>query len=182
MHALEAVERIVARFNGVLLAGAKFLAIACLVLMLVIVNVAVFKRYVLDDALPWSEEIAKFVMVWLTFMTAPIGLKIGAHVGIEALVQYLRGRFRQVLLAFIFAGIIALMYVFITEGIFMTWNARIQRASTIDISIFYVYMCIPLGCFLVASVAFEFFLGAIKGIIDPSKALVLPSSELVQAE
>jgi len=182
MRGLELLEQLVARVNSVLLACAKVLAIACLVVMLVIVNYAVFKRYVLDDALPWSEEIAKFVMVWLTFMAAPIGLKVGAHVGIEALVKFLRGRLRQVLLVLIFASIISLMYVFISEGVFMTWNARIQRASTVDISIFYVYICIPIGCSLVAMVAFEFLLGAIKGVIDPSKAIELPSSDLVQAE
>ena len=182
MRALEALERFVGRINAVLLLAAKWLAIACLVVMLAIVDVAVFKRYVLDDALPWSEEFAKFVMVWLTFMTAPIGLKVGAHVGIEALIQFLKGRMRQVLLAFIFTGIIALMYVFIKEGWFMTWNARLQRASTADVSIFYVYICMPIGCTLVALVAFEFLLGAIKGIIDPSKAPELRGHDMVQAE
>ena len=182
MRALEAVEWFLGRLNAGLLAGARWLSITCVILMLVIVNLAVFQRYVMDDALAWSEEIAKFVMVWLTFMTAPLGLKVGAHVGIEALTQFLKGRPRQLLMAFIFASIIALMYVFVTEGWFMTWNARIQTASTIDISIFYVYICMPIGCSVVALVAFEFLLGAIKGIIDPSKAPEPPSNDLVQAE
>ena len=182
MRALEAVEWFVNRLNCGLLEGAKWLSIICVVLMLGIVNIAVFQRYVMDDALAWSEEIAKFVMVWLTFMSAPIGLKLGAHVGIEAFVQYLKGRARQCLLVLIFMGIIALMYVFITEGWFMSWNARIQTASTIDISIFYVYICMPIGCSLVALVAFEFMLGALKGVIDPTKALTLPSQEQVLTE
>ena len=181
MRAFEALERFVGFVNHWLLAGAKVLSIVCVVLMLVIVNWAVFQRYILDDALAWSEEIAKFVMVWLTFMAAPVGLKVGAHVAIEALLQYLKGRARQALMAFIFASIIALMYVFVTEGWFMTWNARIQTASTIDISIFYVYICMRIGCAVVALVAFEFLLGAIKGIIDPSK-VPISSHEIMPGE
>ena len=182
MRAIEALERWLNRLNTYLLFGAKWVAIICLALMLIIVDIAVFQRYVLNDALAWSEEIAKFVMVWLTFMTAPLGLKIGAHVGIEALIQYLKGRLRQLLLVFIFAGIIALMMVFIKEGYFMTLNARIQRASTIDVSIFYVYICMPIGCTLVALVALEFMVGAIKGLIDPDRGLELPNQGLGSAE
>jgi TRAP-type C4-dicarboxylate transport system permease small subunit len=182
MRALEALHGFVSRSNSALLWLAKWLAIACLVVMLVIVNVSVFQRYVMNDALPWSEEIAKFVMVWLTFMSAPIGLKIGAHMAIEVLVQSLRGRMRQILYILIFAGIISLMYVFVTTGWFLTLNARMQRASTIDVSIFYVYICIPIGSALVASVAFEFLLGAVMGVIDPDKGFKPPAQELVQAE
>lgn len=182
MRALETLESFIGRLNSMLLAVAKWLSIACLILMLVIVNVAVFNRYVLNDAVPWSEEVAKFVMVWLTFMAAPVGLKMGAHMAIELLPQFLKGRLRQILYAAIFSGIISLMYVFITTGWFLTMNARLQRASTIDISIFYVYICIPVGCTLVALVAFEFLLGAIKGTIDPDKELKLKSQELIQAE
>ena len=115
----------------------KWLAIILLAIMLIIVDIAVFMRYVMNDALAWSEEIAKFVMVWLTFFVAPVGLRMGAHVGIEVILGQLRGRLRQFLIMMIFAGIIALMVVFVKEGAFMTWNAAssappqsISRSST----------------------------------------------------
>ncbi len=167
---LERLETGLARVNDRVIAVFKWLAIILLALMLVIVDIAVFMRYVMNDALAWSEEIAKFVMVWLTFFVAPIGLRMGAHVGIEVILGQLRGRFRQFLIMMIFAGIIALMAVFVKEGAFMTWNARIQRASTIDISIFYVYICMPIGSFAVAMIALEYMVNAVRGIIDPAKA------------
>ena len=182
MQALARLEGWIAQFNDWVLAAFKWLAIALLASMLIIVDVAVFMRYVMNDALAWSEEIAKFVMVWLTFVVAPIGLRMGAHVGIEVLIGHLKGRLRQLLLILIFAGIIGLMVVFVKEGSFMTWNARIQRASTIDISILYVYICMPVGSFMVATVALEYMINAIRGLIDPSQARAEPSHELVQAE
>ena len=179
---LETLETAITRLNDRMLVGLKWLVILLLGLMLLIVDVAVFMRYVMNDALAWSEEIAKFVMVWLTFFAAPIGLRMGAHVGIEVLIGNLRGRIRQLLLLLIFAGIIGLMVVFVKEGAFMTWNARIQRASTIDISIFYVYMCIPIGSFAVGLVALELMVNALRGLVDPEKARPQRAHELVQAE
>ncbi len=168
--ALEALEAGLAFVNGRILTVFKWFAIILLVAMLAIVDVAIFMRYVMNDALAWSEEIAKFVMVWLTFIVAPIGLRQGAHVGIEVLIGNIGGRFRQVLLILIFVGVIALMVVFVKEGSFMTWNARIQRASTIDLSILYVYICMPIGSFMIGMVALEFVINAIRGVIDPRAA------------
>ena len=107
---------------------------------------------------------------------------MGAHVGIEVLVGNIKGRLRQLTLILIFAGVIALMFVFVKEGTFMTWNARIQTASTIDISILYVYICMPIGSFVVGMVALEYLINAVRGLIDPDKARTPPGHELVQAE
>ena len=170
---IETAEKGLGAFNDTVLTGFKWLAIFLLALMLLIVDIAVFMRYVMNDALAWSEEIAKFVMVWMTFIAAPLGLKIHAHVGIDALIGRSSGRVQQFLLFLIFAGIISLMVVFVKEGAYMTWNARIQRASTIDISILYVYICMPLGSLLVATVSLEYVLNAIKGMIDPRLARCL---------
>jgi TRAP-type C4-dicarboxylate transport system permease small subunit len=166
----ERFENYVGRFNGVMLGIFKWSVVAVLIIMTSIVFVAVIFRYGLNDALPWSEEIAKFFMVWLTFLAAPVGLSRGSHVAIETLSSYLGGRPRQVVQAFVFMSIIALMVIFVKEGTFLTWNARIQRHSTVDLSILYVYMAMPIGCAATALVAFEYFLGACKGIIDPSRA------------
>ncbi len=109
----------------------KWPAMALLISILAIVDVAVFMRHVMNDVLSWPEEISKFVMVWLTFVVAPLGLRSGAHVGIGVLVGNLGGRSRQLPLMVIFPGIISLMGAIMKECSFMAWNARIQPASTI---------------------------------------------------
>jgi TRAP-type C4-dicarboxylate transport system permease small subunit len=167
--AIEAIERLVGRLNALLLAVCKGLAIFLLAAMTAIVIANVFGRYVLSDAIPWSEEIAKFVMVWMTFIAAPIGLQLGAHIAIDALANALRGRFYFLLQLAIFSAIIALMAMYVDEALFLTLNARIQRASTIDLSIFYVYAAMPIGCAVVALVSLEFWLNALKGLVDPAR-------------
>lgn len=160
----------VAWLNHWLLWICKIMAVALIVGMTAIIFVNVVFRYGLNDAIPWSEEIAKFVMVWMTFMAAPVGLSLGAHIAIDALANKLRGRVYFVLQLIIFANIMALMAMFVDEASFLAWNARIQRASTIDVSILYVYAAMPIGCAVTAMVALEFWLNALKGLIDPSRA------------
>ena len=167
--AIELLENLIGRLNSLLLSLCKGVSIVLLAIMLGIIVAAVFFRYVLNDAIPWSEEIAKFVMVWMTFIVAPVGLKTGAHIAIDALANRIQGRLYFLLQVWIFSAVILLMLMFVDEASFLTWNARIQRASTIDVSILYVYIAMPIGCAITALVSFEFWLNAVKGLIDPSR-------------
>ena len=68
----------------------------CIVLILFMtleVIVAVFFRYVLDAPIKWGEELARLVMVWAGLLGISIALKEGDHIGLEALVGRLSGRF-----------------------------------------------------------------------------------------
>lgn len=58
-----------------------FIPAFMLVVMLVVVNLQVFMRFVLQNPLSWPEEISRWCLVWITFA----GLGYGAHN--EALVR-----------------------------------------------------------------------------------------------
>lgn len=156
------VESILGAFNGAVLRLFRWLVMTILAVMTAIVLSGVFFRYVLNDALAWSEEIAKFMMVWMAFIAAPLAYKSGALVAIEALPRALKGRVREVLLVVIELIVITLMVVFIIKGAFLAQNASIQRASTIDLSIMYVYAAMPVGAFMVLMVAVQSVVGSLR--------------------
>jgi TRAP-type C4-dicarboxylate transport system permease small subunit len=158
------LEKILGVINGYVLRLCRWLALTLLATMTAIVLSSVFFRYVLNDALAWSEEIAKFLMVWMTFIAAPLALKAGALVAIEALPNALRGRARDCLVLLIQLAIISLMVAFVDRGSFLAQNAYIQRASTINISILYVYIAMPLGALFILMLSVETLLGAMRRI------------------
>lgn len=162
------IENGLDRFNNLVLTGFKGFVIGLLGAMTLIVIAGVFCRYVLGNALPWSEELAKFLMVWMTFVAAPIALKSGALVAIGTLTDRLRGRAYSLMLLLVYLTIISLMVVFIKDGGFLTWNARIQRASTFNLSISYVYIAMPIGALVILTVALEMFVRSLRGVLDPS--------------
>ncbi len=55
----------------------SYLSTVALALMLLIILLQVFCRYVLNNALPWPDEAARFFMLWLTGLTAPVAMRHG---------------------------------------------------------------------------------------------------------
>jgi TRAP-type C4-dicarboxylate transport system permease small subunit len=52
-------------------------------LMVVVILVQVFFRYVMGNALPWPDEAARFMMLWLTGLIAPTAYRRGGFVAID---------------------------------------------------------------------------------------------------
>jgi TRAP-type C4-dicarboxylate transport system permease small subunit len=49
----------------------------------------VFFRYALNNALPWPDEAARFCMLWMTGLMAPLALRHGGFVAIDMFQQML---------------------------------------------------------------------------------------------
>ena len=60
------------RFNRLVGWIGSYLSILALALMVLIILLQVFCRYVLNYALPWPDEAARFLMLWLTGLMAPV--------------------------------------------------------------------------------------------------------------
>jgi len=161
-------EALLDRVNVLILIIFRWLTVGLISAMTVIVLSGVFFRYVLNDALPWSEEIAKFLMVWMTFIAAPLAFKSGALVAIDAVPKLLKGRARQLLLVIIQLVIISLMVAFVDRGSFLAKNAYIQRASTINLSITYVYIAMPIGALAIAMLSIQSLFGSLRRLVDGS--------------
>ena len=68
-----------------MLAVARWAAIVLLALMVAVILAQVVFRYVLGDALNWTEEAARFGMLWMTGLMAPLAYRRGGFVAIDML-------------------------------------------------------------------------------------------------
>lgn len=71
---------------------ARYICLLCAVGMAALVNLAVFYRYVLNDPLFWPEELARFLMVWITFIGGSIALRRGSLFSFTIISGSLSGR------------------------------------------------------------------------------------------
>ncbi|MGR3494927.1 TRAP transporter small permease [Citreimonas sp.] len=92
MVLLLALLRPVQGVNDVLLRAGKGLATAAIGLMVLCILLQVFFRYALNNALPWPEEAARFLMLWMTGLIAPAAYRRGGFVAIDMLQAALPGR------------------------------------------------------------------------------------------
>jgi C4-dicarboxylate transporter DctM subunit len=51
--------------------------------MLVVVTLQVWYRFVLNDPLAWSEELARYLFVWISFIGSAVGVRMNVHLGID---------------------------------------------------------------------------------------------------
>lgn len=78
-------SRVLASVNTLLNALGQKIAIACMALMVCCILLQVVFRYVFNNALPWPDEAARFLMLWMTGVVAPTALRRGGFVAIDML-------------------------------------------------------------------------------------------------
>lgn len=62
----------------------KVLCAICLALMSAIIVAQVFFRYVLNNSLSWSEEVARYLFVWMVYLGISLGVKTDKHICVDA--------------------------------------------------------------------------------------------------
>lgn len=116
------------------------------------VVVEVILRYGFGSSLIFTEELTRYTMVWVAFLGGVVALRDGAHVatgGIGDRFGPTAGRAASLL-----ADGLALLFL-----LTLTWasiqtlpNQRDQYTTTLEVSIFWFYLAIPVGSVLMALV------------------------------
>ena len=156
------------RFNDIVEVVGKYLGLTLIGTMTLVILYQVFMRYVLNDPPTWSEEISRFMMVWMTFLVAPIAYRRGMNVAIETLSRYLVGRVQAALQLVLNALILYFMIEYAEEGIGLAERGLKSKAFTVNVKLFWFYLIVPAGFYLLAAVSVENILRAIKGLVDPA--------------
>ena len=146
--------------------GRQFAWIAIL-LMVIVILVQVFFRYVLNNALPWPDELARFLMLWMTGLIAPSAYRWGGFVSIDILERFLPKILSTLLTIFIlFVSLCVLVIGFelglkhINAGwIFNSSSIKIPfhliGGKTEPIKLAWMYMSLPVGIVFLISVNIE---------------------------
>ncbi|GAB4513652.1 MAG: hypothetical protein Tsb0019_11110 [Roseibium sp.] len=85
MGALLAVLAPLDRLNSQLLRIGRWIGILAVALMVAAILIQVVFRYLLNNALPWPDEAARFCMLWMTGLMAPTAFRRGGFVAIDML-------------------------------------------------------------------------------------------------
>lgn len=96
---------------------AKIISIGALILMVCFILAQVFMRYILNDAPNWTEEAARFGMLWMTGLMAPIAYRHGGFVAIDMLERALSERLTAMLTLVLFAMSLAVLLVMWDKGL-----------------------------------------------------------------
>ena len=76
----------------------------------------VFFRYVVQDALTWTEESARYLMIWMGFLGMGLAVREGGHVAVDLLVNALPPALRRASLVAAQALVLAFLAAVVVAG------------------------------------------------------------------
>lgn len=142
-------------FNVTVSRWAVNLAALLLAAMVIIILSQVFFRYVLNDSLSWSEELAKFMMVWVACLVAPWAYRENLNVAIHMFADAFPARLRLFTEWVISVLVILICGLFLKESIAFWQGGFSIDAASLPLKLGYFYSCAPVAFFLLICVGVE---------------------------
>jgi len=152
-----------ARINAQLNRGVEYLLSALGISMAIIVATEVFCRYLLNHSLFWSEELARYILVWLTFLGATAAYWRKAHPGIDLLSSRMGPHLRRVNAIFVHLVSLCLFLVMIYHGAVFSYFVRLQITPALSLPKWLIFAVIPISGLLLACHCLFFLVRDVQG-------------------
>ena len=148
--------------------------------MVIVILLQVFFRYVLNNALPWPDEAARFLMLWMTGLIAPSAYRWGGFVAIDMIISSMPKVAGNVLTLLLLILSLFILIVGLKLGLQHIKVGWIFNSSSIKIPLFligeqskpiklaWMYMSLPVGISMLILVNIELIFIRILSIINPN--------------
>lgn len=176
--------RLYAQVNTWVLRLMRHVAWMALALMVVVILAQVFFRYVLNNALPWPDEAARFLMLWMTALMAPSAMRWGGFVSIDMLPRALPRVIGLVLTLVLLVASLVVLIVGLSHGYNHTFgfggnfNSSSLRLpldwfgfEVVRVKLRYMYASLLLCVAMMSVVTVEMILRTLIALINPSAEL-----------
>lgn len=113
------------------------------------VALQIFMRYLFNMPLVWSEEFARYIFVWITFIGAGYGVRHGIHISMEYFYNKFPAKSQKlVAVATLALSMGAFAYLLPTAIFFMMEQDKIA-SSAMQMPMSWLFAAVPVGCVLV---------------------------------
>ncbi len=126
----------------------SFCKVAIFILFVVMVSTTfaqVIFRYVFFNSLSWSEELARYCLVWLTFIGGALGVRKKVHVAVQALAGLFPHKLKRSVACFNYSLLILFSIILIKYGFTLAVFNMKQLSPAMKIPIGLPYAAIPMG-------------------------------------
>ena len=134
------------KLNSMIIGIGRSLAWMFVAAMVFTIVLQVFFRYVLNNALPWPEEVARALMIWMMALVAASAYREGSFVSIDMLQQYLPNTLSRALKIILLLVAMLVLYQLFVLGLEFFQRGFRTRAATFHLSRAWVYLAMPV-CF-----------------------------------
>lgn len=140
--------------------------IALMTVMVLNVLWQVFSRYILRNPSSFTDELARYLLIWIGLLGASYGVSKKIHLAIELFTANLSDKQRLISDIFIYAVIFLFaLFVMVVGGIRLMHITLVlnQISAALQVKIGYVYSVIPLSGVLMMFYALVFVVEDVRG-------------------
>ena len=116
--------------------------------MTIVVLLGVFFRYVIRQPLSWSEEVARYLMIWAASLAISIGIMRREHLGITILIHRIPPSAQKFMAVLVNLIVLWFLWVLTKFGYFMAIEGKTQLSPILaryGISMFWSLLAIPVA-------------------------------------
>lgn len=130
----------------------EILLVTLISAMSALILAQIFMRFVIGSSITWSEELARYLFIWMTWIGTSYAVKKHAHIRVTALSQKFPQRFNHhfniltYVVFLVFCGLVIKEGIALTEKIFR-FN---QQSASLGVPMGYVYIAPVFGLSLTA--------------------------------
>ena len=135
-------------FTAVLNRALATTLIALTVVMVLTVTWQVATRFILNEPSSYTEELATYLLLWISLLGAAYALRLRAHLGIDIVTSKLSpsGKRTARVVSYVVVGLFALVALVIGGGILVQVTLELgQRSAAFQVPVGYVYLALPLS-------------------------------------
>jgi len=143
--------------------GINWVLAVLMAVMVVVIALQVWYRFILNNPLDWSEELGRYIFVWISFLGSAAGVRYQVHLGIDVLEKIVgRDAFRYVVVLINIVIQIFLLFV-IYWGFTLLTVVRFQTSPSMLIPMTYPYAAVPVGAIFMLVNSLRVAYASLKG-------------------
>jgi len=135
---------ILKKLNNILVRINEFFLQVILSSVIIIGILQVFCRYLFNSSLMWSEEISRYMLVWIVFISLPIAVKSKKHISLNIFLQNCSPEIKKWMEIIINVIGIIIIVILAIYGIKLVALAKLLKAASMNIQMNFIYIIVPI--------------------------------------
>lgn len=121
-----------------------------LVVILVVISMQIIMRYVFNHPLLWSEELSRYLYVWIAWIGCAFCVGTRSHISVPVLLDCLPLQVQRVLAVVGNLAVLGALCYLIPHALSYALGQKAFMASTIPVGRIWLYIALPTGLVLTA--------------------------------
>lgn len=116
--------------------------------MSILILAQVFSRFVIDLPLTWSEELSRYLMIYVVFIGAGLAMRYNKLISVELLPESLQGTKRKVIVILSLLISIVFFVILFVQGMDILSRVTMQTSPALGLPMSIPYAAVPIGALL----------------------------------